>query len=933
MAVSVVDIQVNSQGAVRSLQQLNAAVKGVTATIGSLAAALGAGFALQQVIRTASEFESTLSDIGKTAGSSQKDILKLADSLKQLSMPGRTNLAPSVLAKGVQDLVAQGLKLDDAVASIETLGKVAVATNSDLTDVTKTGFQLQSALKIKPTELKETFDALAFAGKAGAFELKDMAQFMPTIASAATSIGITGKKGAVALAAMMQMVRKDAPGAAEASTRLTDALLKMTAPDAVKNFAKFGVNIEQVLKGAVAKGINPMDAALKELQRVTGGDAFKLSQIFGDKEAKLALMSLMKYREEYEKLKAAAGGAAAAGTVQADFEASLETFNGKLQTLQTSGEILALSLGNTLLPILARLIEEILPIVNGVAEFVKGIGQVPKPVIDAAIEIGKLVIQLTLVDKAIKIAMATAALFRGAMLLLATQTTLTGAAALTGQAKLLMLASGFKGAAGAAVPLLNTIKSLAAIGAIVITVDLIVKGIGDLIAATREIMRLRGIRAGGGAAAQFAGASRETVVNAQKQQKDILAGIKRSQKANKLNPGQKALQTILGGLSPLAGLPDIGQQVQRSQLYQEQAAFSQGVLGLDPNKFKPAVKPTPAPTPTPIPTGGTKPKKDTAAEKAANAAAKESERVAQVIRDRLAEGELLQVKSRLQDKISAAEISGDRMLGARLQGLQKEIDIQYQYAQALAQEKDVRAQQAIIFEGNSKLVANQRDTERELAAIQRQNEQDGLQAITAYLEKQYELNTAIQQQNALAESVSSTLGQGMTAVFDSLIKGSDNWGASLQQIASSVLVDIANQLIRIFVIEQAVSAIKSFLTPFNPATPLGAGGGMVGKFGTFGPNYGIRQRALGGPVTAGSPYLVGERGPELFTPKHGGSIIPNNALGGGSTNVVVNVDASGSSVQGDQAQSRQLGVAISAAVQAELVKQQRPGGLLATTRR
>ena len=326
-------------------------------------------------------------------------------------------------------------------------------------------------------------------------------------------------------------------------------------------------------------------------------------------------------------------------------------------------------------------------------------------------------------------------------------------------------------------------------------------------------------------------------------------------------------------------------------------------------------------------------KAKSAAENAAKAAAKESERVAQVIRDRLAEDQLLQVKSKVQDKISAAEISGDKMLATRLQGLQKEIDIQYQYAQALAQEKDVRAQQAIIFEGNSKLVANQRDTERELAAIQRQNEQDGLQAITAYLEKQYELNTAIQQQNALAESVSSTLGQGMTAVFDSLIKGSDNWGASLQQIASSVLVDIANQLIRIFVIEQAVSAIKSFLTPFNPATPLGAGGGMVGKFGTFGPNYGIPQRALGGPVTAGSPYLVGERGPELFTPKHGGSIIPNNALGGGSTNVVVNVDASGSSVQGDQAQSRQLGVAISAAVQAELVKQQRPGGLLATTRR
>lgn len=145
MAVSVVDVQVNSQGAVRALNQLNAAAKGAAATVTSLVQTLGAGFALQQIIRTTSQFESVLGEIGKTAGASEKDIAKLAASLKDLSAPSKTNLAPTVLAEGVKDLVAQGLKLNDAVASMETLGKVAVATNSELTDVTKTGFQLQSA--------------------------------------------------------------------------------------------------------------------------------------------------------------------------------------------------------------------------------------------------------------------------------------------------------------------------------------------------------------------------------------------------------------------------------------------------------------------------------------------------------------------------------------------------------------------------------------------------------------------------------------------------------------------------------------------------------------------------------------------------------------------------------------------------------------------
>jgi len=52
-------------------------------------------------------------------------------------------------------------------------------------------------------------------------------------------------------------------------------------------------------------------------------------------------------------------------------------------------------------------------------------------------------------------------------------------------------------------------------------------------------------------------------------------------------------------------------------------------------------------------------------------------------------------------------------------------------------------------------------------------------------------------------------------------------------------------------------------------------------------------------------------------------------MGGGSTSVVVNVDASGTSVQGNEQNAKQLGKVISGAVQAELIKQKRPGGLLA----
>lgn len=336
---------------------------------GAAAGAAAIGVGMVASVKSAAQFEQVLSEIGKTANVSGSELKGIGKDLLALSGRNRTNLGPKILAEGVQDLVAQGLDLKDAVASIEALGRVATATNSELTDVTKTGFQLQNALKIRPTELKATFDALAFAGKQGAFELKDMAQFMPTIAAAAGTLGIQGKQGAIALASMMQMVRKDAPDAGQAATRLTDAMLKMTAPDAVKNFKKFGVNIEQVLKNAKAKGINPMEAALDELQRVTGGDTFKLARIFGDKEAKLALMSLMKYRKEYEKLKGQAGGAAAAGTVDKDYQRSLATFQGTLASFQNSTQRLGIAVGTALLPPMTKLAEIITPVVEGIADF------------------------------------------------------------------------------------------------------------------------------------------------------------------------------------------------------------------------------------------------------------------------------------------------------------------------------------------------------------------------------------------------------------------------------------------------------------------------------------------------------------------------------------------------------------------------------------
>lgn len=70
--------------------------------------------------------------------------------------------------------------------------------------------------------------------------------------------------------------------------------------------------------------------------------------------------------------------------------------------------------------------------------------------------------------------------------------------------------------------------------------------------------------------------------------------------------------------------------------------------------------------------------------------------------------------------------------------------------------------------------------------------------------------------------------------------------------------------------------------------------GLSGGFGTIGTALLAGMRANGGPVMSNRAYMVGERGPEMFVPSSGGSIVPNNRMGGGVTVApVYNVDARG----------------------------------------
>lgn len=84
-----------------------------------------------------------------------------------------------------------------------------------------------------------------------------------------------------------------------------------------------------------------------------------------------------------------------------------------------------------------------------------------------------------------------------------------------------------------------------------------------------------------------------------------------------------------------------------------------------------------------------------------------------------------------------------------------------------------------------------------------------------------------------------------------------------------------------YAIRELVSLAARFAV-FRAVTGIFGGGAISSLFGDSFLGFKIPGRAMGGPVTAGRPYLVGERGPELIVPRQSGTVVPNHALGGGS---------------------------------------------------
>lgn len=159
---------------------------------------------------------------------------------------------------------------------------------------------------------------------------------------------------------------------------------------------------------------------------------------------------------------------------------------------------------------------------------------------------------------------------------------------------------------------------------------------------------------------------------------------------------------------------------------------------------------------------------------------------------------------------------------------------------------------------------------------------NGAITMAQFKQAKKDLDDALADNNEPLLNFIDNLGSAQKALADDLatafLEGKDA-GDAFQSFFKKLVTQMISDALRLAIIQPILSSIFG---AFGIPISFGAGGGIS-----------LEKRAMGGPVLANQPYVVGEKGPEVFMPRVGGTILPNAQSGngiGGST-IVYNISA------------------------------------------
>lgn len=170
--------------------------------------------------------------------------------------------------------------------------------------------------------------------------------------------------------------------------------------------------------------------------------------------------------------------------------------------------------------------------------------------------------------------------------------------------------------------------------------------------------------------------------------------------------------------------------------------------------------------------------------------------------------------------------------------------------------------------------------------------------------------SSLQQYSEAAMNLGAQVKSFTTSVFnqmeDALVSFVTKGKVDFRSLADSIISDMARIAIRQAITGPLASMMGNIFNTNMPTSSVdyNFGSGYKNPSSSM-PTFSLAgQKASGGPVLSGKSYLVGERGPEIFTPGVSGGITPNSALGGGGDVYISIENKTGQEVKATQSQTK-----------------------------
>jgi hypothetical protein len=302
-----------ARGVGSSVMNTGRSIAMIGGTILGAVGAMGAGEAVSQEIGIDQRIRQVSAN-ARQSGETAVDPRQLRGKVRDTALA--TGTSETQLVGAVETYTARTGDIKTATENLRTFATVAMATGASVEDVASTAADLAQKFNItKPKEMADAFAVLAFQGKKGAFELRDMANSFPEMAAAAQRAGMTGVGGMKTLGGLAQIARQSTGSGAEASTAVQMMMTQLiaTAGDLKSGKALGGKAVNVFEGGDATKSARDIRQVLAEVISKSHGNLTQLGSLFDVRGIRAASPMIAAYRSAADSTKGTEAEKEAAG--------------------------------------------------------------------------------------------------------------------------------------------------------------------------------------------------------------------------------------------------------------------------------------------------------------------------------------------------------------------------------------------------------------------------------------------------------------------------------------------------------------------------------------------------------------------------------------------------------------------------------------------